>query len=535
METSPQPRNGTSLFFTALRGEETLSLLAQELQVGDIVTLNAGDTVPADMEIVSGHCLNDASFLNGKTAIEERVPGDTLYAGTQIPNGSCQGKVVAVGVETHARKLTASVKAPRRIIKTFGLPMIIIGISVICAAAYALLYVFSAKAMGLDAPILAVVLEAAALPLLYILCLLLTISLSRLATKRKGFRLFGFFAITRFSGLGRAFLGKKGVLTDDGIALGEVIPIDGQSETEMAFGISAILAATKEKEGLPGVLGARFGRRNKTPNRCHIPFGDGLLGAVTLQDGETYVFGPSESVCFQKAKETELLLKSYAKQQRPFWVLAHSENPIRNGVLPRDFELFAIVFRAENRRDGLEAFVQKAREFVPMTRVVSGDSSERITEAMNGIDLPISGNLSPEDKKSLVAASQQNDQRALYIGALPGDSMALRQADASLSLNPDLPADCVYEGDLAGLSEIFDLGEGCRLNLRRVAFTFLTLSIAALLIGVSIMSVMFLGRSLYVLSLVILYLISLGLAIPFGCLIPFLVHKSTRRFNHENR
>ena len=88
---------------------------ASELVVGDIVRVNAGDYVPADLRLVetSEDLLMDQSVLAGERSVQkknaERLEEPTrfargcynlAFAGTTVASGSAVGVVVAVGAET---------------------------------------------------------------------------------------------------------------------------------------------------------------------------------------------------------------------------------------------------------------------------------------------------------------------------------------------------------------------------------------------------------------------------------------------------
>lgn len=97
-----------------LRGGKPLTIAAEDLVVGDIVLLEAGQKISADMRLVRGHdILVDESLLTGESlAIEKHhnahVPENAplaerfnmLYAGTTLENGAGHGVVVATGTHT---------------------------------------------------------------------------------------------------------------------------------------------------------------------------------------------------------------------------------------------------------------------------------------------------------------------------------------------------------------------------------------------------------------------------------------------------
>ncbi len=103
----------------ALRDSCAVKLPAEELAVGDVVLLEAGDCVPADLRLLeSGSLKVEESALTGESApvekrAEERAAedaplGDRLnlaYLGTAVTYGRASGVVVGVGMNTEMGKI----------------------------------------------------------------------------------------------------------------------------------------------------------------------------------------------------------------------------------------------------------------------------------------------------------------------------------------------------------------------------------------------------------------------------------------------
>ncbi|KAA0970619.1 cation-transporting P-type ATPase [Aureimonas fodinaquatilis] len=103
-----------------LRGGVRQSLDVDRLVPGDVVLLEAGDKVPADMRVFSAHsCVVDESILTGESvpAAKGVLPvgeaaalgdrGSMLYSGTIVATGQARGVVVATGTTTEIGKISA--------------------------------------------------------------------------------------------------------------------------------------------------------------------------------------------------------------------------------------------------------------------------------------------------------------------------------------------------------------------------------------------------------------------------------------------
>ncbi len=103
---------------TVLRGGERRQIPAAELVPGDIILLQSGDKVPADMRLLSSRELQiDESALTGESVPVQKqcgeLPGDTLladrtnmaYATTLVTYGTATGVVVATGNGTEVGRI----------------------------------------------------------------------------------------------------------------------------------------------------------------------------------------------------------------------------------------------------------------------------------------------------------------------------------------------------------------------------------------------------------------------------------------------
>ncbi|MFW9994045.1 MAG: cation-translocating P-type ATPase [Candidatus Odinarchaeota archaeon] len=103
------------------RNRSKAKITAEELVPGDIVFLEAGNTVPADIRIVQGYELRTSEailtgeslsikkrnqVLSVETPLADRI--NMLYKGTTVVNGSGQGIVVNTGIETELGKIASS-------------------------------------------------------------------------------------------------------------------------------------------------------------------------------------------------------------------------------------------------------------------------------------------------------------------------------------------------------------------------------------------------------------------------------------------
>ena len=105
------------------RAGELKAVPAEDLVPGDVVVLNAGNVVPADLRVIEPSKLQaDESALTGESVpvgktsdvLEEDVPlaerENMLYKGTSVTRGTAEAIVVATGMDTELGKISASLQ-----------------------------------------------------------------------------------------------------------------------------------------------------------------------------------------------------------------------------------------------------------------------------------------------------------------------------------------------------------------------------------------------------------------------------------------
>ena len=133
-------RNMLSAEARTVRGGETRMIPAEQLVPGDIVLLESGDKIPADMRLVEAKNLRtEEAALTGESVPADKntdavsdnsTVGDRecmAFSGTMVVSGRATGVVVATGSETELGRINALLKSVSaletpllRQIKTFG-------------------------------------------------------------------------------------------------------------------------------------------------------------------------------------------------------------------------------------------------------------------------------------------------------------------------------------------------------------------------------------------------------------------------------
>ncbi|MFD0598870.1 HAD-IC family P-type ATPase [Catellatospora coxensis] len=91
------------------------TVAAADLVPGDVVLLEAGDRVSADLDLLSAAGLAvDESLLTGESVPRRAQAGQVLYAGTFVVEGAAETVVAATGARTRLAGIAAISQAARR-------------------------------------------------------------------------------------------------------------------------------------------------------------------------------------------------------------------------------------------------------------------------------------------------------------------------------------------------------------------------------------------------------------------------------------
>lgn len=85
---------------TVRRGDSLEEIPVEKVQVGDVVVVRSGDSIPVDGTVISGRASVDQSALTGESVPVEKLPGDTVAAATVSQEGYLEFRADKVGEDT---------------------------------------------------------------------------------------------------------------------------------------------------------------------------------------------------------------------------------------------------------------------------------------------------------------------------------------------------------------------------------------------------------------------------------------------------
>lgn len=222
-------------------------LPARELVHGDRIKVMLGDIVPADAHVLEGAVSVDQSALTGESIPVERSNGEKLFASSLINRGQATADVIATGARTNFGKTAQllQTKKQRMVIEsiTLSLTKLLLAID---AAFIVLVSIISFIDRTSVAEILPLVLTLliASIPVALPAMSSVALSLGALELAQQGVIIRSFNAVESAAMMDIACLDKTGTVTENRIALTDVIPWDNNF-TEKQILVLAVAASER--------------------------------------------------------------------------------------------------------------------------------------------------------------------------------------------------------------------------------------------------------------------------------------------------
>lgn len=190
---------------------------AKELVPGDVVRVRLGDTVPADIKLLSGdYLLLDESTLTGESLPVEKHVSDLAYSGSIVRQGEMNASVVATGITTFFGK-TAKLVEEAKTGSHFQKAVIRIGNYLIALAVIMVSTMFVVTLFRAANPIeilqFALVLIVAAIPVAMPAVLTVTMAIGAVALAKKEAIVSKLVAIEEMAGVDVLCSDKTGTIT----------------------------------------------------------------------------------------------------------------------------------------------------------------------------------------------------------------------------------------------------------------------------------------------------------------------------------
>ena len=415
---------------------------ADELQVGDIVMVEAGDLIPADGEIISGIAMVNESAVTGESAPVIREAGgdrSAVTGGTMVVSDRIKVKVTAASGSTFLDRMIALIEGAERQ-KTpneLALSILLSGMTLIFLIAVVTLW----PVAGYSGTVLSITV---------LIALLVTLIPTTIGGLLSAIGIAGMDRLIRFNVLatsGRAveaagdvdtlLLDKTGTITFGDRQATEVIPVAGVTEQEAAEAAFLASLADETAEGRSIVTLMREKYRvpaaNKAPDARFVAFSATTRLSGVDQGARKLRKGAVDAVLKFASEQAGSAVKEPADFRAAVDRIARSGGtPL--GLVDGGRILGVIHLKDVVKADIKERFAELRRMGI-RTVMVTGDNPVTAAAIASeaGVDDFIA-EATPEDKLRYIRGEQAKGRLIAMCGDGTNDAPALAQADVGVAM-----------------------------------------------------------------------------------------------------
>ncbi|MBB3102576.1 heavy metal translocating P-type ATPase [Azomonas macrocytogenes] len=431
----------------------------EKIKNGDVIIIHTGESVPVDGEVVDGMAMIDQHALTGESAPAEKIKGDKVLASTTLIAGKVRVAVTSAGQDTTAAKLAKILNetsghtlkaqskgqalADRAVAPTLGLG----ALGLVTRGANSAVAVANCDlgtGIRMAAPI----------------AMLSSLTLAA----QRGILVKSGRALETMSEIDTFLFDKTGTLTRERPEVGRILTFDKHDENQ----ILAWAAAAENKFSHP-IAKAVLDRFNQLgqpiPETDETKYAVGYGITVGVEGHLVHVgsarFLTHEGISLPTELDREI--ERVHDEGNSLIVIGV------DGVLGGALELKAAQRNeAQFVIDGLRA--RGAKHLA----IISGDHEQPTRNLAHklGMDRYFAEVL-PQDKARYVRKLQKEGRRVCFIGDGVNDSIALKQADVSISLRGassiaiDTAQVVFMEEDLEKLLQLYDVADALQRNIKR--------------------------------------------------------------------
>ena len=430
----------------------------EDLQVGDIAVIQGGETIPVDGTIIKGFASIDQRAMTGEAQPAEKEAGESVFAFTLMLNGKIWVKVEKAGDETVASQIqlllhdstdyAASVELRvEELSDRLAFPSFLLGVLALPVAGYT-------SAL--------VVLDSALIDHLNITGNLNVLSHLSNASKHRLLIKDG-RALEHLKSIDTIVFDKTGTLTQEIPHIGKIYANHSFTEEEVL--IYAATAEYKQKHPIAkAILKAVEEQVLTLPIIDDTQYEIGYGIKVTLNK-QTIRVGSSRFMALENipiATDYKILQDDANKQGYSLVYIAVDE------------QLAGIIELHPTIRPEAKAIITQLKQRGLSLAIISGDH-KKPTQALAeelGIDRYYAETM-PQDKADIVEQLQQQGKSVCFVGDGINDTIALKKADVSISLNSasSIAADTaqiiLMDDNLEQFPKLFELSESLESNYKK--------------------------------------------------------------------
>lgn len=506
-----------------IRNGKKEEISINSIVLDDILEFNTGNQVATDCIIQDGEIEVDESFITGESDTIFKKPGDMLLSGSFIVSGKCRAKVEHIGEQNYTAQISIGAKYVKKVKSEIMLSLnkIIKFLSFAIVPIGLLLFFNQLQLTGNNIE-LAVVKSVAAVigmipeGLVLLTSTVLAVSVIRLAKSKVLVQ--ELYCIETLARVDTLCLDKTGTLTEGSMEVKDIIPVNISKEDMINILGNLAKFSTDTNSTISAIK-----EYNSSPNQEFMPINIIPFSSKTKWSGiyfknqGSYIIGAPEFVLKNNFGEYEKQIAQYSENYRVI-VLAKSNNNFNDKNLPDNIELLGFVCILDKIRKEANKTLEYFAEQGVDIKIISGDNPITVSKIAKQVGVKdydkyidmstlktdeeikkaatsytIFGRVTPNQKKALVLALQENGRTVAMTGDGVNDVLALKSADCSIAMANGSDATknvsqlVLLDSNFASMPKVVAEGRRTINNIERSASLFLIKTIYS-----SILAILFL-------------------------------------------
>ena len=502
----------------------------EELVVGDLLRVGAGDQVVLDGRLKDGRLEADESQLTGESDLIPKRPGDAVFSGSFVVNGGGSFVVTAVGADSLANRITAGARTFRRVLTPLQSEIhlvirialaVVVYLEIVLVLNNALELVAAGRTVGQAALLVGLV------PNGLFVSIAIAYALGAVRIIRFGALVQQANAIESLSNVDVLCLDKTGTLTANKLSVEEIVPLEG-SEADLRALLGDVVASAafrnKTAEAIaaacPGTAkplarDVAFSSARKWSAVAFAPdAGPGRTGVVAMGAAEFIrpALGGGMEDAAAWADLRARIEPHTSRGLRVLVVAAHADPDGLAGdddapTLPARMRALGLVVLKDELRPDAAATLARFAAAGVTPKVISGDDPETVValavqvglgpdlrsiagpaldamddEQLAGVALEttVFGRITPAQKERLVDALRSRGRYVAMIGDGVNDVLSLKKANLGIAMQGGSQAargvaDIVLTNDsFASLAPAVEEGQRIRNGMQDILRLFLS-------------------------------------------------------------
>jgi Cu+-exporting ATPase len=394
-------------------GSEAVIPIAQ-VQVGEIVVVRPGESIPIDGDVVSGQATVNQAAITGESMPMEAGPGSRVFAATVATLGSLRVRVAQVGADTTFGRVITMVeeaeahRAPvQRIADRFAAYFLPVVITI------ALLTLLVSHNPLATASVLVVACSCS-----FALATPIAMLASIGAAARRGLLIKGGKYLELLARSDVLLIDKTGTITTGQPQITGVIALPGFTETE----VLTLAASAERYSEHPLAEAVRHAASVhhlllEEPEHFEAVPGQGVLACVS---GESVAVGNARLIPAGIQLPEALALQAQGKTLL---------------FVERAGELMGVIAAADTLRLEVSSALTRIRTGgLTQVELLTGDNEQTARAQANALGIAYRAHLLPEDKIRIVKDYQAQGHTVVMVGDGVNDAPALAQADVGIAM-----------------------------------------------------------------------------------------------------